>query len=211
MTFTQAVRSVLTNYVTFSGRARRSEYCWFYLFTILVSIATAVIDAVLSTAVDNEIGIVGLVASLALLLPSLAVTARRLHDTGRTGWWMLLPVVPLLAAMVVGFAAFLTFVFSSDAGGSPVAAVTVLLVACVLITLAAFFTLVVFLCLDSSPGPNKYGPSPKQPIQPTGTGGYHPYAGWYTPQPPPPGYGQPYGYSQQPPAPPAQDYRPPHA
>jgi uncharacterized membrane protein YhaH (DUF805 family) len=208
MTFTQAVRSVLSNYATFSGRARRSEYWWFYLFTILISIATSVIDAVLNTALNNEIGILGLIASLALLIPTLAVTARRLHDTDRTGWWMLLPIVPLLATITVGFAALFAVVFSSDADGSPAAAVTVLLVVCVLITLAAFITLVVFLCLDSSPGPNKYGPSPKQPIQPTGPGGYYPSAG-YIPQPPAPGYGQPYGYPQQPSAPPAQGSHPP--
>lgn len=191
MTFAQAVRSVLSNYATFSGRARRSEYWWFYLFTILVSIATSVVDAVLNTAFNNEIGVVGVIASLALLLPSLAVTARRLHDTGRTGWWMLLPTIPLLATMVVGLAAFFDVVFTSEAGGSPAVAVTVLLVVCVLITLAAIITLVVFLCLDSNPGPNRYGPSPKQPIQPTGFSDY-PNPG-YSPQHPTPGYGQPYG------------------
>ena len=103
MTFTQAVRSVLSKYATFSGRARRSEYWWFYLFTILVSVATSIVDAVLGAAFDNEIGIVSTIASLALLLPSLAVTARRLHDTGRTGWWMLFPVVAIFATVVVAF------------------------------------------------------------------------------------------------------------
>lgn len=85
---------MLSDYANFSGRARRSEYWWFYLFTILVSITTSVVDATLNTSVDNEIGVAGLIASLALLMPSLAVTARRLHDTDRTGWWMLLPLVP---------------------------------------------------------------------------------------------------------------------
>ena len=188
MTFTQAVRSALSSYATFYGRARRSEYWWFYLFTILVAIPAAGIDAILDMAFNNEIGLVGLITSLALLLPSLAVAARRLHDTGRTGWWMLLPVLPLLATFVVGVAAVLSALFSADADGTPAGPLIVLLVACVLLTLAAVITLTVFLCLRSDPGPNKYGPSSEQPSTfPTGTGGYYP----------PAGYGQPHGYPQQ--------------
>jgi uncharacterized membrane protein YhaH (DUF805 family) len=100
MTFTQAVRSVLSNYVTFSGRARRAEYWWFYLFTILVGLVSSIIDAVLDTAFNNEIGIVGTLTSLGLLLPSIAVTARRLHDTGRSGWWYLINFVPLVGVII---------------------------------------------------------------------------------------------------------------
>ena len=118
MTFTQAVGSALSSYATFHGRARRSEYWWFYLFTILVAIPAGVIDAILDMAFNNEIGIVGTITSLALLLPTLAVTARRLHDTGRTGWWMLLPVVPLLAAFVVGIATVVSAVFSAGGDGA---------------------------------------------------------------------------------------------
>jgi len=191
MTFAQAVRSVLSKYATFSGRARRAEYWWFYLFTILVSFASSAVDAVLNTAFNNEVGIIGTITSLGLLLPTLAVTARRLHDTGRTGWWMLLPVVPVLATIVVASAAVFATVFSTDANGTPAAGMIVLLVVCVLISLAASITLLVFLCLDSKPGPNKYGPSPKQPpMLPTGPAGYYPPTG-YTPQPPASGYGQP--------------------
>jgi uncharacterized membrane protein YhaH (DUF805 family) len=209
MTFMQAVRSVLSKYATFSGRARRAEYWWFYLLTILVALATSLVDAALNTAFNNEIGIVGTITSLALLLPSLAVTARRLHDTGRTGWWMLLPVVPLIATLVVGSVAVFAAVFSTTADDAPLAAVTVLLVACVLTTLAASITLLVFLCLDSKPGPNRYGPSPKQPpLPPTGPGGDY-LPGGYSPQQPAPGYGQPYGYAQQPPAPGASGFYPP--
>jgi uncharacterized membrane protein YhaH (DUF805 family) len=209
MTFTQAVRSVLSKYATFSGRARRAEYWWFYLFTIVVSFASSAVDAALNAAVNNEIGIVGAITSLGLLLPTLAVTARRLHDTGRTGWWMLLPVVPVLATIVVASAAVFATGFSTTGNGTPAAAMIVLAVACVLITFATSITLLVFLCLDSQPGPNKYGPSPKQPpMLPTGPDGYYPPAG-YSPQPPAPGYGHPYGYPQQPPAPPAPGFYPP--
>ena len=200
MTFTQAVRSVLSNYAQFSGRARRSEYWWFYLFTVLVGVFTSVIDAVLNLAFSNDLGIVGTVTSLGLLLPTLAVTARRLHDTGRTGWWMLLPVIPLVATIVVGFAAVMAMFFSSGEDG--VTALWALLAVCVILTVAAAITIIVFLCLDSNPGPNKYGPSPKQPW-PAGPGGYHPGPG-YGPAYQAPGAGHPYGARPQRPAPPAR-------
>jgi uncharacterized membrane protein YhaH (DUF805 family) len=210
MTFTQAVSSVLSNYVTFAGRARRAEYWWFYLFTLLVGLATAVIDAVLNTAFNNEIGIVGTLTSLGLLLPTMAVTARRLHDTGRTGWWMLLPVVPLFATILVAAATAFVTLFSTDTDGGLAIGMSVLLVACVLATLAAAVTLLVFLCLDSNPGPNKFGPSPKQPtMPPSGPAGY-PFAG-YNPHRPVSGHGPPYGYPQPPLAPPAPGSYPPQS
>jgi len=217
MTFTQAVRSALSSYATFSGRARRAEYWWFYLFTVLVSLASSALDAVLDTAFDNEAGVVGAVTGLALLLPTLAVTARRLHDTGRSGWWMLLPVVPLLSTILVGFSAAFVTAFTAGTNGAPAAAMTVLVVVCLLTTLAGYVTLTVLLCLDSRPGPNRYGPSPKDPpMPPDGPGGYY-LPAWYGPHHPAAGYGQPYGhpYGQpyghpyQPPAPPPSGFYPP--
>ena len=79
MDFVQAVKSCLGQYATFSGRAPRSEYWWFFLFQLLVMVAASLIGDVVYA-----------LASLALLLPALAVGTRRLHDIGRTGWWQLL-------------------------------------------------------------------------------------------------------------------------
>ena len=79
MDFVQAIKSCLGQYATFSGRATRSEFWWFFLFQVLVMAATGMLGDVIN----------GL-ASLALLLPALAVGTRRLHDIGRTGWWQLL-------------------------------------------------------------------------------------------------------------------------
>lgn len=84
MNFADAVKSGFNNYVTFSGRAARSEFWFWTLFSILANLAAGIVDMVLG------IGLVGLVVSLALLLPGLAVSVRRLHDLDRTGWWMLL-------------------------------------------------------------------------------------------------------------------------
>lgn len=192
MTFPQAVRSVLSNYATFSGRARRSEYWWFYLFTVLVGIASSVVDAVLNIPFPNEIGIVGVLTSLAFFIPSLAVTARRLHDTGRTGWWMLLPVGPLLGLLVASVGVAVATVF--EAGGESAAArnaMVVLMTVCGLLSIAAFVVVLVFLCLDSGPGPNKYGPSPKQPFLPFGPGGSYGPPHGYPQMPPPPGWSPP--------------------
>ena len=102
MTFTAAVRSVLSQYVGFGGRARRSEYWWFFLFSVLVSIATAILDVALGTNFeDSSNGVIGLIASLALFLPSLAVAVRRLHDTDRSGWWVLIGLIPLIGLIVL--------------------------------------------------------------------------------------------------------------
>ena len=97
MDFMTAVRTCLSKYVDFSGRARRSEYWYFALFNFLVGIVTSVLDAILGTGYDNSTGgLVNTVGSLALLLPSLAVGVRRLHDTDRSGWWILIGLIPII-------------------------------------------------------------------------------------------------------------------
>ena len=84
MNFTQAISSGFSKYVQFGGRACRSEYWYWTLFSIIVSLAANVIDGLLGTNFFSGI------AGLALLLPGLAVSARRLHDIDRTFWWILI-------------------------------------------------------------------------------------------------------------------------
>ena len=79
MNFGQAISSCLSKYATFSGRASRPEFWWFFLFQILISLAASMLGETIN----------GLVA-LGLLLPALAVGTRRLHDIGKSGWWQLL-------------------------------------------------------------------------------------------------------------------------
>ena len=88
---------VLQKYAVFDGRAKRSEYWLFVLIHFLIS----VVLAALSSVVDEWLLGVYLLYVLATLLPSLAVTVRRLHDTGRTGWWILIGLVPLIGAIVL--------------------------------------------------------------------------------------------------------------
>ena len=98
MSFQDAVRTTLTTkYATFTGRARRSEYWFFALFNVIVSIITSAIDR----AIPGDIQIVGTIVGLALLVPGLAVGARRLHDTGRSGWWQLIALVPLVGIILL--------------------------------------------------------------------------------------------------------------
>jgi uncharacterized membrane protein YhaH (DUF805 family) len=109
----------LKKYAVFSGRSQRSEYWFYVLFYLIISIVLSVIDSLVFKA--GSMGILGGVFALAMLVPSIAVAARRLHDTGRSGWWQLLALIPLIGAII----------------------------------------LIVFLAQDTTPGENKYGPSPK--------------------------------------------------
>ncbi|GHE93304.1 DUF805 domain-containing protein [Streptomyces griseoluteus] len=92
---------VLKKYAVFSGRARRQEYWMFFLFNLIITIVLAIVDAALDTQVLQ------LVYGLAVLIPGLAVAVRRLHDTGRSGWWVLISLIPL-----VGFIILLVFLAS---------------------------------------------------------------------------------------------------
>jgi len=95
MNFVQAISSGFSNYVQFSGRAIRSEYWYWVLFTIVGSIVAGIIDAVLGiTVIDPLFG-------LATILPSIAVAIRRLHDLDRTGWWILLGLIPLIGWIIL--------------------------------------------------------------------------------------------------------------
>ncbi len=97
---------VLKNYVGFSGRAQRMEFWMFTLINFLINVALSFVDSTLGLS-NPETGVGGPIQglyALAVLLPSIAVAIRRLHDTGRTGWWFLLIFIP-----VIGWLALLVF------------------------------------------------------------------------------------------------------
>lgn len=132
MDFTQAVRTVYRKYATFDGRAARSEYWWFVLFSILAAIAVSIVERALGIGYGGFMhgggrfsmvyngGILSTLWSLANFLPTLALAVRRLHDTDRSGWWLLIAFVPLVGAIV----------------------------------------LFVFFCTRGTSGPNRFGPDP---------------------------------------------------
>ena len=99
MNMIEAVKAVFSEYATFEGRARRSEYWWFVLFNFIVSIVIAVLTAGGGHGMGG--GLFSTIWSLATLLPSLAVGARRLHDIDRSGWWLLIGFIPLIGIIVL--------------------------------------------------------------------------------------------------------------
>ena len=91
MSFTQPVQSVLQNYANFNGRAMRSEYWWWVLFTVLGGFAVSFVELALGLG-----GVFTLIWSFGTFLPGLTVLVRRLHDCGRSGWILLVTLVPLV-------------------------------------------------------------------------------------------------------------------
>ncbi|OZM78130.1 DUF805 domain-containing protein [Pseudonocardia sp. MH-G8] len=93
---------VLRQYVDFAGRSRRTEYWMFVLFSAIIAIVLAGLDNLLGLSFSaGSSGVLGLLYSLAVLLPGLGVTVRRLHDTGRSGWWVLIALIPVIGAIVL--------------------------------------------------------------------------------------------------------------
>lgn len=122
MGFATAVKTCLSKYAVFQGRASRAEFWWFELFMFLVPVVVSIISALLlgnmMTEVVSEnagpmghgwgmmwgvhsVGILPHLISLALVLPNLAVSVRRLHDVGRSGWWLLIAFVPVIGFLVL--------------------------------------------------------------------------------------------------------------
>lgn len=107
MGFKEAVRSVLSQYATFSGRARRSEYWYFVLFNILTAIAASIIGCIIGYIIGGTTTSITIgtafyyLACLALLIPGLAVSVRRLHDTDHSGWWLLAGLVPVIGGLAI--------------------------------------------------------------------------------------------------------------
>jgi uncharacterized membrane protein YhaH (DUF805 family) len=99
MGFGEAIASGFRNYARFSGRAARSEYWYWVLFVVLVSVVAKTIDFALTG--DPRGGVIGALVSLGLLLPDIAVSVRRLHDRDKSGWFFLLCFVPLIGSIIL--------------------------------------------------------------------------------------------------------------
>ena len=94
--------AALKKYAVFSGRARRSEYWYFVLFYILIFVGLAIVDWMTgSFDAGSSIGLLTGIFTLAMLIPSISVGVRRLHDTDRSGWWLLILLVPLIGTIVL--------------------------------------------------------------------------------------------------------------
>ena len=108
MTFVKAIESSLSQYMTFRGRASRSEFWFFYLFSSIWSVVAIIIDNILGTQfkkIDSLsgglYGYVYLLVALGLFIPNLSVFVRRLHDTNRSGWWYWILLIPLIGVILL--------------------------------------------------------------------------------------------------------------
>lgn len=106
--FKKAVKTCLNKYVDFTGRAGRPEFWWFFLFQVGVYLVASLIH-----------GLLYWVAVVALLVPGLAVGARRLHDIGKSAWWLLLALIPIIGLVLLYFAAQPSQQGANDYGPQP--------------------------------------------------------------------------------------------
>lgn len=140
----------LQKYADFSGRAPRPEYWWYTLAVIVAALVLSVVENLVG--LDNMVGPYGpltLIFLLGLLVPGLAVTVRRLHDSGRSGWWILIAAVPyFILGVIVGMAA------TND----PTTTGMGMLGLAGLVALAGAIALLVFMVLPGTPGDNRFGP-----------------------------------------------------
>ena len=159
----------LRRYADFSGRSRRMEFWMWQLFQIIVYFGVIVLAMVLGggafmmggdpTAAAAAGGgmliimLLYLLYVLAVIIPSIAVAVRRLHDTNRTGWWILAPIVPYLLVIVAGMLALASPDMAAVAG--------IIGLVGMVAAVGLGITLLVFYFLEGTRGPNKYGPDPK--------------------------------------------------
>lgn len=135
----------LKRYAEFTGRSRRKEYWMYVLLLIVVGIVVGIIERVLGLAgMVGPYGPLSALFALATFVPSLAVGVRRLHDTNRAGWWLLIGYGPLLLSLCLTYLGILQFAMILS-----------------LIALVGFIVLLVFFVLEGTRGPNQYGPDPK--------------------------------------------------
>lgn len=162
--FGEAIKICFQKFFDFTGRARRSEYWWFALFQVLVSIPCAFMDGLLEAAVG--VSFLNTVASIVLFFPSLTVSFRRLHDIGRSGWWIgvatilgCIGIIALIASISLGTGLDWTDdkAVVSALFGAKSLLVWLPLIASIILGIIIF----VFSLLDSERGENKYGPNPK--------------------------------------------------
>jgi len=146
-----AKRPVTEKYADFSGRAPRAEYWWYILGAIIVSVIARIIDSIVGLNVVGPYGLLSLIVMLGLLVPNIAVSVRRLHDTNRSGWWILLPIVPYALAIVLAGPAIMT---GSVGAGIVIAALLMF------VGFICGIVVLVFMCLAGTPGDNRFGPSP---------------------------------------------------
>ncbi len=143
----------LRKYATFTGRARRAEFWWFWLLGVGITIGVTTIDFALKMRAP------GTLVSLVLLSPNIAVNVRRLHDLDRSGWWLLIPTaLGVIGAVTLVFSAF-ALIFN-DTGSAEATADALALLAIPAVAVAVNIGFLVWLCQRGTRGDNRFGPDP---------------------------------------------------
>jgi len=92
---------VLKKYAVFDGRAGRKEYWYFVLFNVIIGFVLGLIEGLAGITLEIGFGVLSLIYTLAVLLPSIGVSVRRLHDTGRSGWWLFIGLIPFIGGIII--------------------------------------------------------------------------------------------------------------
>ena len=150
MGFLEAIKTCFKKYFVIKGRARRSEYWWFMLFNFVAPIPLMILDVLLFDGMAEEVSPLSSLFSLLTFIPLITVTARRLHDIDKSGWWQVLPLAPII---LFGVGAGITV--AAGMGGA------VLMVIGGLATLASIVLLIVWCATDGHKQDNRFGTSPK--------------------------------------------------
>lgn len=168
MGIVEATRTCLSKFATFSGRASRPEYWWFLLAVVLVAVVLSIVDSAIFGTGPNAGQPLSGIFQLAMFVPLLAAAWRRLHDSGRPGWYALVPMLFSLAFMIETLLGI--FVVSAVVeGGTPADEETRGILALIgttgfgvlaLIQLALTILMIWWLTRPSDPGANEYGPKP---------------------------------------------------
>lgn len=164
----EATRTCLSKFATFSGRASRSEYWWFLLAVVLASVILSIVDSMLFGTTENSGQPLTGIFQLIMFVPLLAAAWRRLQDSGRPGWYALLPMLFSLVFLVVtlfGIFAVSVVVEGGDPAGDEARGVLSMIGLSGLMTMGAIQIAVTILMLwwltrPSEPGTNAYGPAP---------------------------------------------------
>ena len=150
VSFQEAIKKGFNNYFVFGGRATRAEFWWWQLFNVAIQIVGSIVDAVTGLP-----GILGTLLGLALLIPSISLATRRLHDINKSGWWQLLWLLPVAIGIIIALVSWIADLHDWAFYGTAIAILIVF-------TLIVVVLLIYLYVRQGDDGSNKYGEDPRK-------------------------------------------------
>ena len=150
VSFPEAIKRGFNNYLIFSGRATRAEFWWWQLFNVVAQIVASIVDAAAGLP-----GILGALSGLALLIPSISLATRRLHDINKSGWWQLLWLAPVAIGLIIALVFWIADLHNWGFYGTAIAILIVF-------TLIVVVLLIYWYVRQGDDGSNKYGQDPRK-------------------------------------------------